>query len=91
MKKFTKKQRHDIYVRALEILKSGALTSDCICYALDAATDDTPEVTCVDGAMEKFYPEIYKQRPEHGRSFWWPEGDIEPRINALETAIKQTE
>jgi hypothetical protein len=91
-KRLTKKLRHEIYVKALEIAKQSTNKRLGLCAFIDFARKEIgfylPDPFF---HMEK-YVEIYKRKPERAASimFWWPISHKAVRIKVLKEAIEET-
>lgn len=103
MKVYNKKTRHNIYIKALQILKRNIQFG--LCFNLSAAIEEIlgkVELEDIDEtnkdpylALNKqtgFYPEIEKHRPKYATDYWFRQEDAyEKRVGILEQAIKETE
>jgi hypothetical protein len=89
MSQFTRKQRNEIYKRALSNYNNERWDVLCPCIGSDVgvSNDDVPED----------FPEFAKFKPKKlinsftRRGLWWPIDDRESRVRCLEICIAQTE
>ena len=95
---FTKKERHVIYQKALEIYKEQCMGCVGLCYAITKSYGGHLDKENPHFAYKSYmiyrYPEIWQQRPDKrmksNDKFWWPEAHTAPRIQVLENAIMMT-
>lgn len=93
---FTKKERHELYIKAKEIyLKNPGCTGICYCFYTawtDLLGNDLidPDIHRMSYEPENF-PELNKFRPKNFHGYFWPLNDTETRIKVFDQMIKETE
>lgn len=95
MKKFTRQQRHQVYMEALDRIVTNK--NSFICDALYSTTKDlfyagrNPRKFPYSETVDAF-PEFAKQKPNDLEKYdaWWPHKDVATRIKVLEKCIRQT-
>ena len=88
-----RKQRNKIYKKALEIyleLENPFFMGFCKLLMITASKIHIYITDYYSDIIDSF-PEIEKHRPSDAKTFWFPTGDKEIRINILNQAIRETE
>jgi len=90
MKKFTKKQRHEIYVYAKKIYEEHLRTVG-ICWCLHIAVKELYAYLIEYGDMREHFPEWFNKKPENNDDLhWFPRSDTESRIAIFNAIIEET-
>lgn len=84
----TNKQRSKIYRKAAELLSLGGGNGLCCCAINDTCNNDYRFLSTIQ--LCGIFPELGLFNP-HNNMFWWPLGDLEPRIIALLLAAEIAE
>ena len=79
----TKEQRHQVYIRALDLLRNCIYMCCCIQTAEIELFDNDNNGHCDE------YPEFIKHKPDDSY-VWFPRNDLESRIKILTQCIEET-
>lgn len=89
MKNFTKEERYNLYVLALEKIKDGRLCFMCNALTYESTSEDIVNATN--------FPELFKHKPDKlpggkltGAWFDIEPQDMEKRIKILEQCVEET-
>jgi hypothetical protein len=99
----TLEERFALYERTLQAALSGekiseyysvSYTDNGLCYAMDRINTTFFHLPADPYQMSVDFPEVWKFAPDHikqnERSYWYPCGEWEPRIEILQKAIAYT-
>jgi hypothetical protein len=90
MNRFTKKQRHLIYVKALKYYNIGGWPFLCIC--ISKAIEDLYSELILSANVHIFLPEFARHKPEgkSGYGRWWNINNSKTRIDVMNQIIEET-
>ena len=81
----------ELYKKALIDFENNApFTDDCFCEYFFRVHG----LSLYGGYFELYLPYLYKQKPNNNKaylSYWFPEGELNPRIECLKKAIAEIE